>query len=501
MAASSSISTDSEMSPERLAAAISESVMIGSVYAALRKKWFSSEAVLEWLRDAPISNSTRIAYSLVCHQIEPDNQYLKDENQTHLLSHRPEYAALAQIMGQYLNTGFNLEKASARNYAEETRVSLDVLVIEKLTEEMCDPVASAWNHLIATGEGPQEYVREHLVDCYRARNFPHLSNMEGQGHYYNTALVQADWKQRFRYNDQLAGLVLERVQILKQTAPMYFEAIGKPLYRKVMEKLHREHLLVRLTVEEMGILNSLFPGIIDPSILQQSGLVYRLSTYSPEVASYLLGFPIQSMVANAAQLQFAINHLIAVGPAEYATHISKMVKSTYLPIAPFGSAEITFPNATDVLLEPIDSYAPFDIVAFQDGTHVYRFTRPELETLVADRKNPWTKEELPPAVISTLQARAEAATRAKLPPCRPLLEMLERIEAGTVYEEEPAPPPTSVAAQTEPEVPPMGGMQILMPGGAFMQLLHPGQNEPGMNEMANAFMQVMHYLHQGQNED
>jgi hypothetical protein len=91
-------------------------------------------------------------------------------------------------------------------------------------------------------------------------------------------------------------------------------------------------------------------------------------------------------------------------------------------------------NEQDSLTNAINDYSPFDIFPYQHGHFIYFFTRPEFATLVEKKKNFWTGEDLPEAVVAAVTERLKIAAKLGLPTSEPLKDMWPTIVSGCVGE-------------------------------------------------------------------
>lgn len=424
---------------------IRESVEFGSVFLALDNNFFGPQVLLEWLVTVPLTERTQIAYKALCIKIAPNNQYLPDSY--HFLVRKPEYTSIAIAYG--------LSTEIPDNNASNTNNPLIVRLCDELVHIHNNANFRRLSALILSGNGNPNYIRSKLVTCYRARNFPYLRNMKPQEH--NVALVAADWPAKFRYNENLAPLVIQRVAELQDQAPIYYAGAAYREYYKVAVKLHKDKLLTQLSRDSLAMFNTFFPNIIDTRILEYSDLAYKIALLSNDVAGYVLGFPVQSMVPNEEQIHQAIQLLSEKGLDGYADYIKEYIVQTHTPILPIPqTTPLVYPNMTDVLFEDIIEYAPFDIIVCQIGNHVHRFSRAEADKLIESKKNPWNNEWLPPTVLSTLKARVSAAKELGLPTARSLRETLARVEDGTLFNSDTEPkivPP--------PDSPPISGIDLI----------------------------------------
>lgn len=410
---------------------IKESVDVGSVFLALDEKFFTPEALMEWLVTIPITARTQIAYKALCSIISPNNQYLNDSY--HFLTKKPGYLLMA--------SSYNLDLYIPDKNIKDNNNPLFANIIEYIqyvrqdigTQELIRLLNGCKNNRF-------DIIKESDLElCFNARVFPYINSLTSNE--INRCLVNADWTTKFRYNENLPQLIIQRACRLQQEAPNYYVNIAYKSYRKVAIKLNKNKLLINLSREDLSMFDKLFPEIIDTKILNYTNLAYKIALLSNDMAGYVLGLPIQNMIPNDNQIQQAIQILINLGVEKYINTIKSYVPSTYNNALPFSDIQcnIKYANETDVVMENIDNYVPFDIVSYQYGDHVHRFTRVEFAKIIESKKNPWTNDWIPTTILSTISSRLKAAKELGLPPPRPLHEMLTRIEAGTLFEHDDIP--------------------------------------------------------------
>jgi hypothetical protein len=207
-------------------------------------------------------------------------------------------------------------------------------------------------------------------------------------------------------------------------------------YHNVAYKLNKEKCLAKLDIENLKLINTYFPGIIDKKVFEYTGLAYKISLLDNDIAGYILGFPIQNVIPSDSDIASALTLLTELGMEEYINKMSKFVRQTYLPFNFFNEKETNFSNETDVLCEDIDSYVSFDIVAYQTGNCIYRFTRAEFDKYIESKKNPYTNEWLPISVLSTIISRTKAAKDLGFPRCYTMMELFKRIEHGDLFSDD-----------------------------------------------------------------
>jgi len=466
---------------------INESVMFGSVFSALTAKFFTAQDLMEWLTTVSFDDSMNIAYKAVCINIHPNKQYLHDSS--HFLMRRPQYSCIA--FGYGLNPYISDHAATDKN-------PIIAHICEDIITFRNNPNIIKYCSLVLAGQGTSQYIHVRLLSCYKARNFPNLNISANE---INKSLVEADWTEKFRYNELLAMLILKRVIKLQKDAPIYYGCVAYESYYKVVKKMYVDKLLTQLTRDDLSLLNNFFPGIIDGKIFTYDALAYKIAMFGNDIAGYILGFPIQNMIPSDKQIHTAIDNLTKLGITKYAEYIRKYIRSTYIPSVPTFTdpdiisldlrenskfvetnilvtvdPETVCSNDQDVLMESIDDYVPFDVVSYQVGTNIHRLTRPEFETIAKSKKNPWTNDWIPCTVMSTIKARVEAAEELGLPPSRILADMLTRVENDTLFDPDEIP---ESEAQSDP-VPPHALIEMLnnMPLTQGEHLEFQGQSDP-----------------------
>lgn len=405
---------------------IKQAVNFGSVFLALKNKNFDAKDLMIWLAGVDTTEFTQIAYKALCGIINPNNQYLKDGS--HFLVHKPEYTMIGVFFG--------LDIQITDNILTTDENPLMCHLCEILSDFNTNAETRNTTKFLCNGNVSERIVLEKLTICYKARNFPNLHITAQE---INESLVEADWIEKFRYNEGLAKLVLKRIVKL-QEAPMYYAGVACKEYRDVVAKLYKEKLLTQLTKDELSTLNSFLPNIIDDKILKYNDLAYKIALLGNDIAGYVLGFPIQNMIPNDEQIDTALQYLMQHGAENYIGYISKYIEPSYLPIPPFPVNKHIYSNDQDVMLEDHNNYTPFDVVSYRSGDHIFRFTRVEFDKLLESKKNPWTNDWLPPTILSTIKSRHKAAKELGLPPSRTLEEMLQRIAENKLFETDKSPP-------------------------------------------------------------
>jgi hypothetical protein len=277
---------------------IKESIYFGSVALALQTQAFDYISLMNFLVKEPISLRTKVAYKLLCDQFHPQKHYLEDGS--HFLVHQPNYLMIA------LN--YNLELSAPDHLQNQDNGQLIDHLCEILIDARQNKKLEEETNLIAGGSGTLSYVTKHLVIYFLARNFAYIRQFTA--HDMNIRLVEADWPEKFRYNERLPGLILKRINYLQEHAPLYYSRVIHKLYHEVINKLYKDNLFSHVSKQELSTFNKHFPNIIDPVILTYDDLCYKISLLGNDLAGYVLGFPIQNMIPTKDQIQQALQTLI-----------------------------------------------------------------------------------------------------------------------------------------------------------------------------------------------
>jgi hypothetical protein len=400
---------------------IRQTIKIGSAFTALESKLFEAEELLEWLIKEPVTIKTNIAYKAICTKIKPNEQYLSDG--VHFLVKRPEYAPLA------IRLDIDIE-------IPDNKITTTAPLIAHICEEVANFNESKERQklmLLMFGESSDmSYTVGNLTVCFQCRVYPHIRLNSDD---INRHLVEADWCEKFRYNATLINLILKRIKYLQENAPIYYELTMKEKYKTVIKKLNKDKLLTTISKEDLITVNEKFPNIIDSRILQYGDLAYKILLLDNTAAGYILGFFIQHTIPSEEQLHKAIMKIKDADYESYVNFLKSQNKQSYQIIltatTPIENEKLEYSNETDVLMEDIDNYFPFDIVFYQTGNHIYRFTRPEFKQIMESKKNPWTNDWLPESILSTIISRDRTATELGLPDAIPMFETYKKINDGT----------------------------------------------------------------------
>jgi len=396
-----------------------QAVRYGSVELALTENFVTVEGLLEWLAICEnIDYTIDLAYNAICKRLGPNLHYLNDG--VHILAKMPKLALIALVYG--LNPAIADRKG-------EGGAGLWTYLLPNMAEMKVSLKLQQKCMLLRKGLGSNSFLRKNLVLLYGAGFRPEIPGLSNDQ--INEALLTVDRTDKLRSSGKLAKHVLVRVSYLQQFAPNYYAEVAYKHYHKIALFLHKEKLLTNLTKEDMRSFDNFFQGIIDKRLLTYDNLCYNIANMTPDIAGYVLGFPVQDFVPNEEQIHDAIQLLQGLGKDGYCEHIKQLNKTYRFPVGPFTDIQADLVNEQDVFGEDIENYVAFDIVAFRDSKHIYRFTRLEFKQILDSKKNPYTNSWLPASVLNLIKSRVMTARDLGLPVARTLKEHLDCLEKGT----------------------------------------------------------------------
>jgi hypothetical protein len=413
---------------------ISECVNYGSPFLALQQGFFSPAELREWLAHGKDSEEKTMwntkdltAYKALCCYEDPHDQYCEDG--THLLMHRPLLGCLFIRLGGDLEIAASKDEDANPLYIElAEKISNMAQDIQEKTDLMC---------ILGPRHIPREVVNSHLDLLLRARHYrktPEMNDLKMAPH-----LLQADWIEKITPTPLLPQHLLERCQYLQDYAPQYWERI-QPLYKSVVEKLWREHACKAATRECLEKLNTLFPHIIETSILKLSDPHFTISLLPLPEQAYLLGLPIHLQEFKPTEIEATLAHFSQTPLDDYLQQVAAYNKTLMERVAPplppwLSSSRLpALGNETDLtFVTAIEDYSPFDIYYYVCEGHLFRFVRFEFDNILKTGKNPWTNKPLPAWVLSEIQGRVKSAAEWNFSPSLPLKEIYEKIQAGDYF--------------------------------------------------------------------
>ena len=392
---------------------ISQTLQFGSTALALERNAFTKTELLEYLYNNESSEESLVACSVLCGILPLSHQYINGE---HFIKKRPEYSIVAHY---FPHRGLKVSDK------DEAGTSLGDLIQEELVGSSGDARKTRLNMIINTGYMAGIYSEKDIILALKAGRFNALASIKSNlndNHAFNKLVVHADYTQGFEYISGLPQLVMERLSFLKEHALCYYAKVAYPTYTAV----------ATLIADKLNIWEDDLAGFCD--MFQNETLHLKITSFfgaelskrSLEFKAYMLGFPIHKMVPDEKMIYQAIELIKEKGVEAYLLSLEREVSNEAIKL-PIDN-EASFKNETDVMTERIEHYFPFDVVTYQVGPHIYRFTRPEFVQLINREINTWTNERLPFFVTREMQTRFSIASRHNLPPSCPAREILSEIK-------------------------------------------------------------------------
>lgn len=395
---------------------IKQTVLHGSVFLALDKNIFTPLQLLEWIissssstsstssnSSTSVSNLILISYKAVCTKISPENHMIDGFLE---FINNPNNINFRSIAVHY----------GLQNYPVEN--------------DNVDKV-----NLIIGGDVSIEYSKINIDLLLKSLNMPKFYINQNK---LDSLLVDCDWIDNFKINEDLIKLLLRRIVYIQITAPLYYVSVLQPIYRQLITKLYQDKLFCRVSKKDFLLINNFFPGIISDDILNFDEFTYKIYKQNNILAGYILGFPIQHMTPTNQQIINSLQLLMKIGPDQYIEKVSRYTEEFTKVTSVFDDPlhPINFINNENFLLEKINEYSPFDIISHRVDNLVYRFTRDEFENLHKTRKNHWTNEELVINIFYSITTRQLLSEEFLLPPAKTLRDLYEEIKNGTFLADE-----------------------------------------------------------------
>lgn len=389
-----------------------EIISFGSMHEALTRKWITPSDALQGLHQYTWNNNTefmraQVAYSALCDFIPVSQQFIND---IHIICGRREYIGIALRKISFTNA---LVRRDSDNFLVD-EYTADILTILQNKRKSHEYRTYAGSPTWSTINGPI------LFDYLFARFFPNTHDTVQE---INADLVDADWFDKFRYRTELAVVITDRCNFLKENAPLYYEK-AKLEYDKVSEKLYHEGLLYELDFSNLENFALMFPNVFSFDIFKYSNCSKKLLTMPPFKAGYFLGFPIYNMIPSQKQIHQRITILEKMGIDKYCQMMQEQTRKITKPVT-FNKCR--YSNNEDVLGDKIETYSSYDIIPYQTGEYIYRFTRPEFQQLISSGRNHWTNLTLEDTILEVMKSRSAL----KIKPL-PLVELLKNLERGEI---------------------------------------------------------------------
>lgn len=372
---------------------ISQSINHGSPYHALKNKFILPSDLLEYLNNDKINFNRIVAYHFLCEYIPPKDQYLVSKE--YFLDKNPIYTHIAVRF--------------------DPSIEVCDIKLHYLVEKNIQDYISVTNNVF------------HNVPLYCY----HKLHKKWQGqpiqtNLINCSLLFCDNIDSCLHNPLLIGEILHRLIFLKEKAYIYYSGCAIKIYSSLVSELFKNGLCCTLSKEEYKLLYEHLPTILDEKILNYNNLCYNISLMSIHEAGYCLGFPIHEFCPTSVQIKICIEQLNILGIDEFCKQISIMNKRQVDHI--FLSEPQSDNYKKNSFFEKIISYAPFDIVTYREGDHIFSFTRDEFSFLIEKRKNPWLNTMLPVGLLYNMIGRCEMSKEYGFPKSVPLNTLLYNLQ-------------------------------------------------------------------------
>jgi hypothetical protein len=368
-------------------------------------------AVLDELACTVVSaKSLLAAYKLLSDAVHPDKQYLSCG--WHFLVKKPECAYMA-----YTYYGLDIDIPSKI----EGNEPILAIIHNYLSSNASNGHCALCMALCKEYEGNLELSS--IMACYQAR-VP--SEWPVSAITKNQMYLASDWLEPLEYDDQLPQLVVARIRRLKVVLPLFYFDTLHSRYSVVVNAMYEKHSLVHLSLADIQFLLGEFP-LFDSSQLDDAR--YKLLLMDVVLAGYYLGLPIHIEEPTRERIQQAYSKYRELGVDAYCAGVTAANQRAVLSALRTG---LLAGNEENVLMEPVWSYSPYDIVVQVHGKHYYTFTRPEFKDILVKKKNYWNNRDMTPQQLAYIRGRLGVG----LPKSRPLRQLLDEMDGETEEVEE-----------------------------------------------------------------
>jgi hypothetical protein len=382
----------------------------GSIYLALENNFITNEDILEWLNVTKISKLTLSIYKVLSQRIHPNIQYLK--NNIHFLVENCGYflSATRNIL--------NVKSPSVKNCNDVTLndhfgnpTNSSKLIKENFHQKKFISFLYSGKYIDV------DFCNKNLKYTFQSRLYPNFDMTQDSV----DNLLSTDWLDKIQPCSCTINKILDRVKLLKIELPDYYTKVVKKDYRILATKFEEKNCLTELSKDKLLEFVIYFPGILHDNIIELPEISQRIMLYGEIISGYLLGFPVNIITPSNDQLLEACNLLTTIGSYEYVKLLKVKNKDCYLSLSLLNE-ETHYANETDVMLNDIEDYSPFDVVPYLKNKHLYRFSRIEFDKILENLKNPWTNEELPSNILYEISKRNQLSKELSLPECNRLID-------------------------------------------------------------------------------
>lgn len=385
---------------------VEQAVLIGSPFEALRQNFITIPDLLNWLVTAKSSVKNMdcravIAYKAICDRIGVNPTVEKEGQQV------PFVQAVASMDFKCLYY-LLVDPGVITDWDEYSRVSSVFGIMPDLLKTF---------QILA---GMQVDLNPKVMGLAAQVRHPLLSEMKrGEVGWW----LDSDWFDRME-NVPFEPL-LARCEKLQAEAPDYFREVAGPEYTKRLKKF----VVASLAPELLQRVHKLGLNLVKAEWTGLSPLARQIMQTTKAMQAYLLGFNLHECPPSEEGLITALQTLSQKGPEAYVADIAQYYK-VHIPSVPACFGQLTLVNEKDLIIfEDIFSFSPTDRFYCIRGKHIHAFIRPELENILKDGKNPYTKEPIDKVYIGRIQRFLKAIQSWQLPPCEPMLALLKKVES------------------------------------------------------------------------
>jgi hypothetical protein len=215
--------------------------------------------------------------------------------------------------------------------------------------------------------------------------------------------------------------IIARLNYLKTHAPIYFEKVAVSVFRTGLRSINLPKFLDFATEDSRLELINLIPDLL-PLL---SPLANKIWSLTQDQTNYVLG---GRKTQNLSKMSCLI-HLSKVGPEQYAKEVEEDNKRDMIGVffPSFLLENIKIQNEENTLQDSVWSYPRCDIIAYlDDDSNAFVFNRPEFETLVEKRVNPYTNVAFPNSFIEYVE-ESIASMSYLCPESGTMMEILSKI--------------------------------------------------------------------------
>lgn len=227
------------------------------------------------------------------------------------------------------------------------------------------------------------------------------------------------------YSKEMFDDLAVRLCHLHDITPLYFAKLQASFKSKLIAIKDKLTVDQVMTLTRIGF--NLIEGFEVDELRKLSPGAWRLACiFNKWILGYYLGFDPRNGQVPLPCLKKALLRLSAVGPVSYAKEV--------LPSEwrhPFDLDTAGACSETDIMLNQICDYNPFDIVRYYENGFSWILTRPQFENILVTRTNPYSQEIIPDYALDEIRRRLDLVQKCGLPLSSSIVEILKSYESTT----------------------------------------------------------------------